>query len=265
VQRAALAEFDAFVSLLVEAGVEVCVIQDEAEPRTPDAVFPNNWISFHAGARAVLYPMQSGLRRQEVRADVLELVGAGAGTSYMPLDLTGHAARGRYLEGTGSMVLDREARVAYACLSARTDEGLVRAVCAELGYEPVVFDAADEEGRAIYHTNVMLAVGPGFAIVCSESIDAGQRAAVLAHLAAGGREIIEISRSQMACYLGNVLALEGARGPMIVLSRSAEAALEPEQRTRLRAQGEFIVPDLETIECYGGGSARCMLAEVVDS
>lgn len=258
VQAAALAEFDAFADALRSAGVEVHVVQDQPNPETPDAVFPNNWISFHAGRRVVLYPMQSALRRQEVRADVQQLFGSSD-----VLDLTGFAASGRFLEGTGSLVLDRDHKIAFACRSERTDAELAREVCEHLGYELVLFDAVDAGGRAIYHTNVMLSVGTSVAIVCSPAIAPAERTYVLSRLGERGRDVIDISLAQMGCFLGNALVLQGREGALIALSRSAESALEPEQRERLAQHGALVAADLATIERYGGGSARCMLAEVL--
>jgi hypothetical protein len=259
----ALREFDDLASTLRERGVEVHVVEDTLEPPKPDAVFPNNWVSFHADGTAVLYPLMAPSRRAEVRPDVLrELERRGLPPRRRVLDL--RAGSGGSLEGTGSLVLDRAGRVAYACLSPRTTrEGLAR-FCRELGYEPVAFHGTDARGVPIYHTNVMMAVGTGFALVCLEAIrDGAERAEVEARLRASGRELVPITLAQMDEFAGNVLELRSSAGePLLVLSARARGALRADQLAVLERQATLVSAELETIETHGGGSARCMIAEL---
>ena len=265
VRARALAEFDGFVATLERHGVEVFVGEDTPEPVKPDALFPNNWVSFHAGGKVVLYPMFAPSRRAEVRLELLgRLERRGAIQPRTQIDLRPGAEHFGYLEGTGSLVLDRARRVAYACLSPRTSARKVREFCAELGYEPELFQALDRAGRPIYHTNVMLSVGKGFALLCAQSIhDADSRARVEARLREGGRELVTLTLAQVEEFAGNVLELCSRAGePLIVLSRRAHAALEPAQLTVLERHGRLVPVELDTIERHGGGSARCMLAEL---
>jgi len=265
VQARALAEFDAFVKTLGLRGVEVYVVEDTPLPAKPDALFPNNWVSFHAGGKVVLYPMLAPSRRAEVRLDLLgRLERRGAIQPRTQIDLRPGAAHFGYLEGTGSLVLDRTRRVAYACISPRTSARKVAEFCAELGYVPELFHALDREGRPIYHTNVMLSVGTGFALLCAESIrDEEARARLETRLGEGGRELVKITLAQVEQFAGNVLELASKEGePLIVLSRRAHEALEPAQLAVLERHGRLVPVALDTIERHGGGSARCMLAEL---
>jgi len=264
---AALAEFDAAVAALRGAGVEVCVVQDSVQPPKPDAVFPNNWVSWHADGTVVLYPMQAANRRLERRPEILEQVAERCGYAVRRiLDLSHHEAEGRYLEGTGSLVLDHAARRAYACRSPRTDEGLVRRWAALLDYEPVVFDACDAQGAPYYHTNVLLSIGARAVVAAAEVIDPHDRARVLASLAAGGREIIEIGAAALAGFAGNVLELAVRRpdrtGRVVALSAQARRALGAAYARLEACTDATVVVPLPTIERLGGGSMRCMLAEV---
>jgi len=259
----ARAEFDALVATLRAAGIAVEVLEDTPEPPRPDAVFPNNWISFHADGTAVLYPMLVPSRRTEVRPEFLdELARRGRFHARRVLDLREGTAE--VLEGTGSLVLDRVARVAYACRSSRTSEALLARFCRELGYEAVLFHAVDRGGVPVYHTNVMLSVGTAFAVLCAEAIpDPDERARVRARLAAGGRELIEIDLDQMGAFAGNVLEVRAGDGrACLVLSARARGAFTPSQRVRLERHARLVSSDLTTIETCGGGSARCMLAEL---
>lgn len=264
-QAAAALEFAGLVDALCAAGVETIVVDDTARPATPDAVFPNNWVSFHADGTAVLYPMMAPNRRAERRRDILESLSSVHGFRIeRVLDLSGREAEGRFLEGTGSMVLDRVNRVAYACLSARTDVELLAEAAQLLDYEPIAFAAADAGGMPIYHTNVMMCIGGDFAVLCEEAIgDAGQRTAVRRRLADTGHEVIPIRHEQMANFAGNMLELEGAGGErLLALSTRALDALEPGQRDRLAARCRLLAVPIATIEESGGGSVRCMLAEI---
>ncbi len=258
-------EFDGLVAVLRVNGVEVFVVEDTLEPEKPDAVFPNNWVSFHAGGTAVLYPLLAPSRRREVRMEVLEeLEQRGAFVRRHLVDLRQDGKTESFLEGTGSLVLDRVARVAYACLSPRTSREMLARFGLELGYEPVPFQAFDARGVAIYHTNVMMSVGSSVAVACLESIrDRAERMAVEQRLLANGHELVPITLAQADEFAGNLLELRALSGaPLFVLSERARRALRPDQVSVLERHGRIVSADLATIETHGGGSARCMLAEV---
>lgn len=258
-------EFDVVTSALRTAGIDVFAMDDLAQPPRPDAVFPNNWVSFHADGTVVSYPMLAPNRRLERRMDLVErLAESGSFDIRRRVDLTHYESRGEYLEGTGSLVLDRPARVAYACLSPRTHPGPLRAFCDELGYEPCVFHAHDSEGRPVYHTNVVLSVGPSIAVVASKNIAPGDRDRVLAKLERTGRALLEIDRAQAASFAANVLELRASDDARVLaLSAAAAAAFGDEGLARARsAVDRFAVAPIPTIEALGGGSVRCMIAEV---
>lgn len=267
---AAQSEFDGLRRALESEGVLVCAVPDARVPRCPDAVFPNNWVSFHADGTIVLYPMLAANRRLERREDVIARVCEITGFSERRrLDLTHHEQQGRFLEGTGSLVLDHVERVAYACRSARTDPGLVEEWARAMHYEPVMFGASDAAGYPYYHTNVMMWIGQRCAVVCLESIkDAAERAQVRHRLEASQRELIEIDRAAVAAFAGNMLELaswDEALGDssVLIMSRTAQAALPLEALRRIGAcvDGVIAAP-VPTIEALGGGSVRCMMAEV---
>ncbi len=260
VHERALAEFDALVSVLRDVGVDVVVIDDEPDPVTPDAVFPNNWISLHQNGDVFLYPMQPKSRRAEVRRDVVDrLVDDYGFRVERVVDLSGLTEDGVYLEGTGSLVLDHLHRVAYAALSPRTDAAAVDRFCDETGYEPLCFGTAG----AVYHTNVVMCIGTSFAVVCADVIDEVARRAVLARLAHSGRDVVEIDTGQMGNFAGNMLEVRSRDGrALVVASTRAHDALRDDQRRRIEQHATFVTCDLRTIEAHGGGSARCMLAEV---
>jgi hypothetical protein len=261
---AALHEFAALVAALRAAGVTVIVGEDTPSPAKPDAIFPNNWVSFHRDGTVVLYPMLAPNRRLERRDDLLDGVRrAGPYRVTRTIDLSGHEAHAKYLEGTGSLVLDRSARIAYACLSPRTDLDVLGVFAQQLDYALVTFEAVDARGVAIYHTNVALSVGTRYAVICAAAIRSPQnRDAVVAKLRATDHEIVEISLEQMGRFAGNLLELAGARGPLIALSTTAWGSLVPAQRQALERHGEILTVDVPTIERIGGGGVRCMLAEV---
>ncbi|GAA3995788.1 arginine deiminase-related protein [Hymenobacter fastidiosus] len=263
VQARAFAEFDALTVILRAKGVRVLVFDDTAVPAKPDAVFPNNWLTLHADGRVLLYPMCAPNRRAERRPDILAELGRQFQIREV-LDLSGYEQQGRFLEGTGSLIFDHEHRVVYASLSPRTDAGLLADVAARLGYRPVAFRSADAQGQEIYHTNVMMGVGPGFAVVCLDSIrDAAERAAVVDSLTATGHAVIPISLAQVGCFAGNMLVLRPAAGPdLLALSQRAYASLTDGQRRALAQYCELLPLAIPTIETIGGGSVRCMLAEV---
>jgi hypothetical protein len=260
----AVREFDGLARKLTDAGVQVVVAEDPPEPAKPDACFPNNWVSFHADGTVVLYPMLAPSRRAERRPEHLAAVERAGFRSARTIDLTPCEARGEFLEGTGSLVLDRVSRVAYACLSPRTTPGALAAFCAALGYRAVAFDALGPDGRAIYHTNVLMAVGAGFSVLCAGTIpDAAQRSAVLGELADSGHEVIEIDVEEMNHFAGNLLALRARDGgARIAMSATAWRSLAPAKRSRLERHGAIVTAPIPTIEWEGGGSVRCMIAEV---
>jgi hypothetical protein len=257
-------EFDGLVAQLRRAGVEVIVADDTPEPAKPDACFPNNWVSFHADGSAVLYPMMAPSRRAERRPELLETLAESGFVISRTIDLSPLEARGEFLEGTGSLVLDRCHRVAYACRSPRTTRGALAAFAARLGHRIVVFDALGPGGAPAYHTNVVMAIGEGFALVCAAAIpDARQRARVLSELARAGHEPHEISVAEMHGFAGNLLALRGADGRQVIAgSHTAWAEMQPATRARLESLGHIVSAPIATIERYGGGSVRCMIAEV---
>lgn len=262
-QAQALAEFDGAVAQLRAHGLRVLVFEDTPELVRPDAVFPNNWLTLHADGRVLLYPMCAPNRRLERRPDIV----AALAQDFLVTEVVDYAAWEQqqvFLEGTGSLIFDHEHRVAYAGLSPRTDAALLAEVCAQLGYRPVSFRAQDARGQEIYHTNVLLSVGPGFAVVCLESIrDAAERAAVVVSLQETGHEIVDISLAQVARFAGNMLALQPvARPALLALSQSAYDALTVVQRQTLSIYASLLPLPIPTIETIGGGSVRCMLAEV---
>ncbi len=260
----ARAEFDAAARELDRAGVRVVVVEDTAEPAKPDAVFPNNWVSFHADGTVVLYPMLAPNRRAERRDDVVRRAAAATGfTPTRVVDLSGAEAAGCYLEGTGSLVLDRVRRIAFAALSPRTHRAPLEDFGRRLDYQIVAFDTRDGAGTPVYHTNVLLAVGSRFAVLCEEVIpSAEQRATVRERLEAGGHAVLVIDAAQMAGFAANLLELATPAGPVIALSRTAWEVLDSPRRRRLEAHGSLLALDVPTIERLGGGSVRCMLAEV---
>jgi len=267
--QAARAEWAALAQAIASAGVRVCSVEDTEVPIKPDAVFPNNWVSFHDDGTIVLYPMQAANRRLERRMEVLAAVEHELRFRCRHLlDLSREEEAGRYLEGTGSLVLDHIERVAYACRSARTDESLVREWARAMRYEPEVFDAAGPDGAPIYHTNVMLAIGARCAVICSDSVLPGDRGRVLARLRASGRALIEIDYAVMHEFAGNLLELQrpapdGGAQSLLVMSTRARAALGTERLSRIAAAVDGILDiPLPTIETVVGGGARCMLAEV---
>lgn len=263
-QMQACEEFEGLVSALQDAGVHTHVFDDTLEPHKPDSIFPNNWVSFHADGSAVLYPMQAPNRRLERRMDVLQSLSAQGFRIARTFDLTAHEQHERYLEGTGSLVLDRLNRIAYACVSPRTDLDVLGDFSQQLDYELVTFEAYDSGDAPIYHTNVLMCIGTRFAVVCTAVIAAHERAGVLDMLRGTGRTVIEITAEQMYAFAGNMLELRNARGELLIaLSSSALAALGAEQRATLtELAGPLISAPIPTIERLGGGSVRCMLAEI---
>lgn len=262
-QEKALAEFDGFVEKLRAADVDVTVVNDTPSPHTPDSIFPNNWISFHDDGTVVLYPMFAPNRRLERKPQVIEEIGRKFAIA-RTVDMSASEKDGIFLEGTGSMVLDRENNIAYACLSARTDKDLLQEWCRKAQCAAMVFDAVDGKGDPIYHTNVMMCVADRYVVICLDSIpDMAQRNAVAACIEDTGKRIIPISLEQMNHFAGNMLQVQNAKGEkLLVMSSQAYRALTPEQVELLGSYNRILHSTLETIEANGGGSARCMMAEV---
>lgn len=260
-------EFDAYVSVLKEKGVQVTVVQDTEDPDTPDALFPNNWVSFHQDATVALYPMFAENRRLERREAVLEILEEDGFIIDQVMDYTAAEDSGIFLEGTGSLILDRVHKKAYCALSSRADEELFIEFCEDFEYTPVIFTANQTvEGSRlpIYHTNVMMCLAETFAVICLDSIDdKKERKAVVNHLREDGKEIIAISEAQMHLFAGNMLQVLGSnQTPYLVMSSTAYKSLTPDQLSKIEQHCEIIHADLSTIETCGGGSARCMMAEV---
>jgi len=259
----AVREFDFFVSELRNQGVDVTVVEDSPAPHTPDAIFPNNWISFHESGTYCLYPMFAPNRRKERKAEVLDIVKKKFHFHKL-IDFTRYESENLFLEGTGSMVLDRENRLAYACISPRTNIEVLDDFCSKLNYRPVVFHSTDESGLAVYHTNVMMCIADRYAVICLDSIpDPAEKKRVTDTIVSSGKEIIGISHAQMNHFAGNMLQLENDRKEKIlVMSSAAWQALENDQRQKLSQYNRIVHASLQSIETNGGGSARCMIAEV---
>jgi hypothetical protein len=262
VQENSLREFNTFVALLQQNGIDVTVVADTPEPHTPDSVFPNNWISFHTNGTIVLYPMFAANRRLERKPHVIEAISKKFVIQQI-IDLTAYEQQQLFLEGTGSMVLDRENKIAYACLSPRTNEVVLKDFCNQLNYTPVVFHARDANGGDIYHTNVMMCVAKQFVIICLASIPAQEREEVISTLQKTNKEIIDITLAQMNAFAGNMLQVTNKQGKdFLVMSSSAYNALTNEQIAAIEHYNSILHSGLTTIETNGGGSARCMMAEV---
>ena len=267
VNTKAVAEFDTMVKTLKNAGIQVIVVEDSKEFDTPDSIFPNNWISFHKNGTIGLYPMFAKNRRLERKASIIEAVEAEGFKIETVVDYTAAEDDGYYLEGTGSILLDRENQKAYCALSERADEELFIEFCEDFEYTPVIFSAyqtVNNKRELIYHTNVMMCLGTTFAVVCLASIDdKKERKNLLKHLHEDGKKVIEISEDQVNKFAGNMLQLKGTNGQSyLVMSQSALESLRPAQVQLLEAHATIISSKLDTIEACGGGSARCMMAEV---
>lgn len=265
-QNRALQEFNNFVEKLRSKGINVITVKDTLEPHTPDSIFPNNWISMHQDGTVVLYPMCAVNRRWERRNDILEMIQKNFKVKEI-VDLSAPENEGNFLEGTGSMIFDHDNKIAYGSVSLRLDEELFRDFCKKFGFEPVVFHSyqtANNERLPIYHTNVMMCVADQFVVICLDCIDdETERVKVVNAIVNSGKEIIEISENQMQQFAGNMLQVQNSEGKkFLVMSQSAYQSLTPEQISNIEKYSEIIYSDLETIETNGGGSARCMLAEV---
>jgi hypothetical protein len=262
IEAKALREFAALTGALENAGVDILIFDDTCEPHTPDSIFPNNWFSTHPYGTLCLYPMMAENRRPERRADIIAALRERFDVRRI-VDLTAAENEGRFLEGTGSLVLDQPNKIAYACLSPRTDAGLLNDWAKQMDFQPVSFSALDATAQAIYHTNVMMCVGDKFAVVCLESVsDNAERAALRTSLEQSGKEIVEISLEQMTSFAGNMLQLSnGSGGSILMMSQQAFDSLRQEQVDALAKYARLIAVDISTIETCGGGSVRCMIAE----
>ncbi len=263
----AQAEFDAFVRVLREKGVNVIVMEDRKEVDTPDAVFPNNWISFHEDGTVGLYPLFAENRRKERREDVLDVLEGKGFVIRNIMDYTAAEAEELFLEATGVMILDRENQKAYCALSQRADEDLLIEFCEDFEFTPVVFTAYQSVNggrKPIYHTNVMMCLAETFAVICLDSIDDNkEKKNVVSHLKKDGKEIIAITEAQMHQFAGNMLQVLGMGNKrLLVMSTTAYESLRPDQITAIEKHCEIVHSSLDTIETCGGGSARCMMAEV---
>jgi hypothetical protein len=263
VQQKTLEEFDAFVTLLTGHGLDVTVIEDTVEPQKPDAIFPNNWVSFHENGDVLMYPMQAENRRLERNEAVIRKLEERFKVNHI-IDLSRFEVQHKFLEGTGSMVLDRENKIAYACLSPRTDAEVLKTFCEHLQYKAVTFNAVDAMQQAIYHTNVMMCIGTKFAIICLDSIkEVYEKELLVQTLKNTNKEIVAITLDQMNHFAGNMLEVQNKDGQsLLVMSQSAHQSLNHEQIKSLEQYTQIIFANLNTIETIGGGSARCMLAEV---
>lgn len=260
-------EFDAYVEILQNIGVNVVVVSDTKEFDTPDSIFPNNWISFHENGNVGIYPMFAKNRRFERREDILEKLEDQGFIINQIVDYTSAEEEDIFLEGTGSVILDRLNRKAYCALSPRADEDLFIEFCEDFEYTPVVFTAnqtVDGKRKAIYHTNVMMCLGETFAVICLDSIDnKKERKNVVKHLKADNKEIIDITENQVANFAGNMLQVKGNNNDLyLIMSQSAYDSLTTSQIQRLEKHSKILSSSLDTIEACGGGSARCMMAEV---
>jgi len=263
VQQKALQEFDDFVALLRSNGVDVTVVEDTPVPHTPDSIFPNNWVSFHSNGTVLLYPMFAVNRRAERKPHVLDRIRQRFAIKEM-IDLSGYESENIFLEGTGSMVLDRDNRIAYACLSPRTDEKVLNEFCRRMEYSAVLFEATDGNGQAIYHTNVMMCVADRYIVICLESIASPEeQQRVTDAITRTGKTVIAITLKQMNHFAGNMLQVENDKGEkLLVMSTQAFESLSEEQVSTLSSFNRILHSPLTTIESNGGGSARCMMAEV---
>ena len=265
-QEKALEEFNTFVGVLRSNGIDVVVIPDTKDPDTPDSIFPNNWVSFHKDGTVGLYPMCAENRRDERREDILETLVDDYGFHIKEIkDFTEFEEHDKFLEGTGSMILDRENKLCYAAISFRTDEQAVIQFCDEFGYEPICFTANQDvngERLAIYHTNVMMCVADNYVVICLDTIDdLGERQKVIDSLTKTKKEIIEISEAQKQLFAGNMLQVMGDQ-PYLVMSKSAHDSLTKNQIETIEKYNPIISSSLDIIEACGGGSARCMMAEL---
>jgi len=267
IQEKALEEFNSFVEKLRNKGINVITIKDTLVPHSPDSIFPNNWVSFHKDGKVALYPMFAPNRRVERREDILETLKNKGFEITKTDDLSHFEDENKFLEGTGSMIFDHDNKIAYGSVSLRLDEELFRNFCTKYGFIPVVFHSYQNAGGQrlpIYHTNVMMCVADQFVVICLDCIDDElEREKVQEVIKSSGKQIIEISEDQLQQFAGNMLQVQNTEGEkFLVMSQTAYRSLKPEQIENIKKYCEIIYSDLNTIETNGGGSARCMLAEV---
>ncbi|MCC5930432.1 MAG: amidinotransferase [Cyclobacteriaceae bacterium] len=260
----ARAEFDGFTERIRDKGIEVIVFEESENASTPDAVFPNNWISFHKDGTVILYPMMAPSRRKERRRDIIESLSTIYGFKVSRvLDFSHFEIDGKYLEGTGSIIFDHINNIAYASHSPRTSEKIFYYLCERIGYEPIMFNARDQQGKDIYHTNVLMTLGDKYAMICLEAIPRKQGEMVTDWLKNTDREVINISFDQMASFAGNMIQLRNANNEKyLVMSKSAMESLNADQMNKILQYNQIIVGKIPTIEKYGGGSARCMITGI---
>ncbi len=263
IQQQALEEFRGLVSILQKNKIDVTIVKDTEAPHTPDSIFPNNWISFHADGAVYVYPMFAQNRRLERKQTVLDEVKKRFIISET-IDLSSHEKEQRFLEGTGSMVLDRINNIAYACVSPRTEAALVEEFCSSAGFSPILFSATDEHHIPIYHTNVLMCIAKQYAVICMASIENQiEQEKLIASLKQTGKEIIDISFQQLNCFAGNMLQVINEDNEyLLVMSTRAYDSLDTDQVARLQKYNPIIHSPLTHIEAAGGGSARCMIAEI---
>ena len=259
------AEFSELAAALEASGITVVQVDDTPDPHTPDAIFPNNWVSFHADGTVVLYPMEAPNRRTERRPDIIESLASQYGFQVREIvDFSHHEQDGHFLEGTGSLVLDRVNRIAYACLSSRTHLDALGEFAQRMDYEVVAFDAVDRDGAPIYHTNVLMNVGEELAVVCDEAIPRDdQREAVMQSLKGTGHKVLTLTFDQMDSFAGNMLELRSSSGQRVIaMSEQARDSLTESQLETISDYAQIVSTPIENIESSAGGSVRCMLAEI---
>jgi hypothetical protein len=265
IQERALLEFDTFVERLRAARINVITFDDKPSPYTPDSIFPNNWVTFHEDGRVVLFPMQAHNRRLERKQEFISSLSKDYGFNISEIvDLSHYEGEDKFLEGTGSMIIDRQNGLVYACHANRTNPEVLQHFCNLFGYQPIMFHATDSNNVAVYHTNVMMAVGENIAIICTDSIrDPKEKNQVLGLLKETGKEVIDLSMNQMFSFAGNMLQLKDEKNtPVLVMSEQGYASLNQEQIAKMTSFTAILHSDIGHIEKYGGGSARCMLAEI---
>ncbi len=266
-QQLALHEFKNMVHLLRNAGIKVITIKDTLSPHTPDSIFPNNWVSFHPNNHVILYPMFAENRRLERRMEILHEIETELNRKFHYTDYTQYEKENIILEGTGSYVPDRENKIAYACLSPRTHKDLFQKFCKDNGYQAVIYNATQKINdtlHPIYHTNVVMCVTNKYVIICLDVVrDEEERKMLIRTIEKSGKEVFEITEYQMNQFSGNMLQLKNKNNePFLALSSSAHQSLTKEQIEKLENSFELLICEIPTIEKYGGGSARCMIAEI---
>ena len=262
-QENALREFISYISLLKANKIEVIVAEDTPVPHTPDSIFPNNWFTTHSDGTLVIYPMSAPNRRNERKKCFIDTILKNFDVKRV-VDFSWWESEDKFLEGTGSLILDRNNKIAYAGISPRTSETVLEDFCKKMGYTPITFHSYDRNGVLIYHTNVMMSLGEEYAVICLESItDEQERNRVYDSLVRTGKKIVPITHTQVENFAGNMIGLKGGDGKdILVMSASARKSLTPQQATELGKMNRILSPQLDFIEMNGGGSARCMIAEI---